>query len=159
MDIDEQIAEIDSLLKNDYGLDIGDWIPLRELLDSHLTYSENLELVKDYLKRLIEDDRNRPHIVDRIGEKAFWRLQEELLRPEAIEIREIQIEKGETVLIKTPVMDLVLEVWQDGDYFDLRLPDPNMGFEYVSLSRGEIISKGVGKIKAKGVGCICLGNK
>ena len=50
MDKDEQIAKIYGLLKNKYGLDIGDWIPLSNLLDSHLSYSENLELVKEYLR-------------------------------------------------------------------------------------------------------------
>ena len=70
-------------------------------------------------------------------------------------MREIQIEKGEKVLIKTPVMDLIFEIWTDGDHFDLYLTDSSMKFEYISLWGPEIISKGT-SIKAK-ASLICIG--
>lgn len=83
MDIEEQKKRINNLLIEKYGLHIGDWASLDELLDSGYTYSENLELVKDHLKHLT--DEHPQEFVDRIGSKALERLRIEFLQKSNIE--------------------------------------------------------------------------
>jgi hypothetical protein len=78
MSKDEQKEKINRLLIEKYGLNIGDWVSLDELLHSRYTYSENLGVVKDHLSRLISEYPQE--FVDRIGHEALERLQLEFLR-------------------------------------------------------------------------------
>jgi len=78
MNIEEQKKRINDLLVEKYGLHIGDWISLDELLDPSYTYSENLGLVKEHLKRLV--DEQPQEFVDRVGIEALERLRIEFLQ-------------------------------------------------------------------------------
>lgn len=62
-------------------------------------------------------------------------------------MREVNIENVEEVLIKTPVMDILFEVWSEGDHFEIRLPDSSMKFDDISLSRAEIKSHKPGRAR------------
>jgi hypothetical protein len=78
MNKEEQKEKINNLLVKKYSLQVDDWVSLDELMDSSLTYSENLDIVKGYLSRLVNEHPRE--FVDRIGREAFERLQEEFLR-------------------------------------------------------------------------------
>jgi len=78
MNKDEQKWKINNLLVKKYFLHIDDWVSLDELMDSSLTYSENLDIVRGYFNSLVNE--HPQEFVDRIGREALERLQEEFLR-------------------------------------------------------------------------------
>jgi len=73
----EQKERINNLLIEKHGLHIEDWVSLDELLDSSLTYSENLGIVREHLGRLVNEYPQE--FIDRIGRVAFERLKTEFL--------------------------------------------------------------------------------
>jgi hypothetical protein len=72
MNKEEQKEKINILLVKKYSLHVDDWVSLDELMDSSLTYSENLDIVKGYLSSLVNE--HPQEFVDRIGREAFERL-------------------------------------------------------------------------------------
>ena len=76
---EEQKEKINAILL-EFGLHIGDWITLNELLHSGYTYEENLQVVKDYLSEKISE--HPQEFIYRLGHEGLARLEEEFIHQE-----------------------------------------------------------------------------